>query len=841
MPPDRVGSGSQMWSPDPVTPVHTPQRRKQLAVVGSPIRKMVLPAVTSSPTRRRVQAGSTPVSRRRAGSGPWADQVRGLLVWCSVSPCVRARGSSAAHARSARRRQQESARAQLSSVWRRWVSLCRMANIQVRWHPHGKCEIWSARGSACDSDTLAPRARQGITALKHAAASIAARCLRHWAGVAGWRQHLLQMSAAALGHWATATQKRAWQAWARGRPTMDAVEPGPPPRPDQPASVSAVPRPCGPEAEAAAPPHSTRSADAVPPLLPDCEPSPDERPHDDVLDGHTRDNVGEEIRPHLVEQACQCRARRLALSVFRAWAVALHERKCAVLVAQLVSASKLKSTLLAWTRALSLARAQIAAHAAHRALQRSCLVFSRWRGCSAADVARAIQHRRQQAQLRRFGQWRWGVQRIQALRSIDRAAVELAILRLARGAVHRWVSWHARRAAALATAADMGRRQSRRMAVFAWCRWRAFIAYRQRWYRYLRKARNFRRVVAFQRHFGRWLAFIETVDQHYAVLRRALCHYSRMTAHITICRWGRACDMKRERRLELLYATGHRNCTLLKQAVREWQARVVLKAQAKETSAAARLHRAQRLKGDAFQQLVAALQARSTLRWARAERLRCMRLHLDKYRLGRLWGSWRRRMAMARCKAAAVQLARRHRLMRAMSAAQAFLRHRQRCKQRNSAARAVRSEHLQRVCLDAWLLRVATARAARQLMDSALQHSVLATCRRCWGGLRARESAFPSSRRSLSTEIYLRRACSCHEIEGGNAWTDVAKRQTKRAREKEALARHRQRLLRHGCRSWLQTGLHRRERRLADLLDAEAQRAERTLRCVLRWVKTASC
>ena len=387
-----------------------------------------------------------------------------------------------------------------------------------------------------------------------------------------------------------------------------------------------------------------------------------------------------------------------------------------------------------------------------------------------------------------------------ALRALDNIAVHLGLKRLARYAVESWAMWYQRRLTICGQRVAVDKHRSHQLLKVMWRHWAAFIRYRQTRYHCFRRARVYCRTRSLRFALHRWLRFIERTNSNYIALRSALSLRRRAIAHWMFSSWLFTHKRKSVRRLALLHANGHRERALTHAAIKLWRNltrsqrhKVYLKGVAVASNNA-------RIKLHVFKLLLHCVQSRLALRWARTERLRWLRLQLNRGQLCRVWIGWFQRIERTRLKVSSLQWACEHRLVFAFAAIVNFLEICRESKRRLSKARCFRCCYRLKSLFYAWRTVWFNACLNRRMILTADHHYRLASFRACWCIL----SAY------------------------------VQKRRSKHDAKKLAVTEFRRRLLRHGCRNWLQSGVDQRAFRLNAALDAEGLRAKSVLRIVER-------
>lgn len=340
--------------------------------------------------------------------------------------------------------------------------------------------------------------------------------------------------------------------------------------------------------------------------------------------------------------------------VFASW-VHVKRLRCRALEAQVQSQRLCRARVYmhGWQSAIEYQRANDAAQWMHR-IKLQSVMLSRWRRATKLAAA---------------------------LRAMDEVATGVALSRLARKSIDRWVIWRGIQQKTIAVRQAADRHYRNVLALNVTARWRLFVCYRVRRCRLQRKARHHRRSRTVRRAFGIWTCYLARIDKEYAALQLALKHRQRVNTRGAFIRWQQFKAVSQARRLQFLHAEGHREAVLSAEMLRRWCELIEELRRMRSCLAAACRHAAGQLQGSILYKWSQAAQLSATLRWAKQSRLSTLRASLGVGKLRRSLRMWAVEfVAAARAKATLQQRAVNHfgicRLRVGMAKLTAFLTHR---------------------------------------------------------------------------------------------------------------------------------------------------------------------
>eukprot|EP01043_Picozoa_sp_COSAG02_P005339 COSAG02_NODE_144_length_34086_cov_65.390944_14_plen_750_part_00 len=658
-------------SPDPVTPVQNPREITPI----SPARKLVLPVVTTSPTRPRGSAATRSRSPAPAIATPESLGERELAIARVVvraPPCLCNKGLSrrASLTRAACKCRRRAGCLSLvvgSRLACRGSTASLTRSCAHSWRPAAggrglSCgatlrsryelpfclgalsqRICSAIGPAVPSShiwrVLPQRVRNSI-AFKHVARSMVSRYLREWRYAVQLRFWLQYANTVALRHWAYFRQLHGWRAW---RWTIQAENHVLATRAKRASSML------------------WRSLQA----WAECTPFV------------ARMGRGQTSSPSLVEWAfcakyrdtrqlaisvdtwtthTRCR-RRLKLQMAKSW----QHRQYAMLVRSIRAwesyADASKQLKTSYRKAVAFRRKRVLASWVDAKRQR-CIALEtkvhshrlnrvrahmyRWQ-CGienqrADDTARRMFKTNLQNAL--FSRWRRATTFAAALRAMDEVATGVALSRLARKTIDGWVMWRSiqLKKATICRAADGHYRNG--LAANTFVCWRLFVGHRVKLCRLRRQAWQHRRSRTMRRAFGTWLCYHARLNKEYAALQLALQNRQRSNVRAAFAGWQCFKAASRARRLQFLHAQGFREEFLTAGILRTWCESISETRRMRSLFTAACKHADVKAQGFVMHAWSQAAQLSATLRWAKQSRLSSLCTSLGVGKLRRSWHVW---------------------------------------------------------------------------------------------------------------------------------------------------------------------------------------------------------
>eukprot|EP01052_Picozoa_sp_SAG31_P044306 SAG31_NODE_7677_length_1619_cov_1.789474_2_plen_493_part_01 len=412
--------------------------------------------------------------------------------------------------------------------------------------------------------------------------------------------------------------------------------------------------------------------------------------------------------------------------------------------------------------------------------------------------------------MRSITAWKSFAKKCAVKRFNNERAICTALQRLARTSMIGWSEWCLHRShkrTQLIRASQARRCYVLRALLSGWRSHCEFKCCRQQLCRLVQRKARTRLLSKF---FCSWLEFLDVLDDLYALRRRALLHYHITTVHMGFQRWLRAVHLIASKRHQRIAAVKHHSHAACSTALKRWKVHSATVQLQKAANLSALRQRCSRLLAAAFQNFVQHRSNKRALRRTHRQRLVRLQALLAVGIAKRHFIKWNHFVAAsrhARClRRCADALARRKRLFVGMTA----IKH---CAYKAKLQRfkfgAAWQAYLRRCVRAAWLVWLlwADSRQSRKLQVH------LATT----SGLRS------------------------HMGRSWSRWLRFAEHQKREHKdEQDALAIYSERLLRNGCRAWLQSGIDFRTQRSTSILQSQIDRAEERLKvvekCARRWL-----